>query len=229
MVHATQIDSAYTPLTRAPASFRHVTVTALSTPIRVTIYGDILDVGNVCLVKVVVQCLGVMTQRSTDEFGSGLSTLFFRLDEFLYVHVRLNRGLYALEVIQRDPGKVFHGYIVYPMSIASLMKVETPEETQVLSVPFGMVGFPFQTDDGFVVLDVGWKGHAYTPYWMIDDAVDEEGEIGREFAHPCRIRYLIDGQLHYVDFSDMFEKGIKVLAVGYETGFVQASSAAIAK
>ena len=58
----------------------------------------------------------------------------------------------------------------------------------------------FQGDDGFVVLDVGWKGHAYTTYRMIDDAVDEEGDIGHEFAYPRRIRYLNDGPLQDVGF-----------------------------
>ena len=64
---------------------------------------------------------------------------------------------------------------------------------------------------------------------MIDDAVDEEGDIGHEFAHPHRIRSLIDGQLKDVCFSDAFEKVIKVLAVGHETGFVHVASTAIAR
>ena len=62
---------------------------------------------------------------------------------------------------------------------------------------------------------------------MIDDAVDEEGDIRHEFAHPRRIRSLIDGPLQDVGFSDAFEKVIKVLAVGDETGFVQVASTAI--
>ena len=64
---------------------------------------------------------------------------------------------------------------------------------------------------------------------MIDDAVDEEGDIGHEFAHPRRIRSLIDGPLQDVGFSDAFEKVIKVLAVGDETGFVQVASTAITR
>ena len=64
---------------------------------------------------------------------------------------------------------------------------------------------------------------------MIDDAVDEEGDIGHEFAHPRRIRSLIDGPLQDVGFSDAFEKFIKVLAVGDETGLVQVASTAIAR
>ena len=93
-----------------------------------------------------------------------------------------------------------------------------------------MVGFRFQTVDGFVLLDVDWKGgRLYTSYRMIDDAVDEEGDIGHEFAHPRRIRSLVDGPLQDVGFSDAFEKVIKVLAVGDETGFVQVASTAITR
>ena len=64
---------------------------------------------------------------------------------------------------------------------------------------------------------------------MIDDAVNEECDIGHEFAHPRRIRSLIDGPLQDVGFSDAFEKVVKILAVGDETGFVQVSSTAIAR
>ena len=64
---------------------------------------------------------------------------------------------------------------------------------------------------------------------MIDDAVNEECDIGHEFAHPRRIRSLIDGPLQDVGFSDTFEKVVKILAVGDETGFVQVSSTAIAR
>ena len=92
-----------------------------------------------------------------------------------------------------------------------------------------MVGFPFQADDGFVLLGVGWKGHAYTSYRMIDDAVDEEGGICQEFAHPRRIWSLIDGPLQDIGLSDAFEKGVKVLAAGDETGLVQVASTAIAR
>ena len=93
-----------------------------------------------------------------------------------------------------------------------------------------MVGFRFQTDDGFVLIDVYWKrGHAYTSYGMIGDAVDEESDICHEFAHPHRIRSLIGGPLQYIGFSDAFEKVIKVLAVSDETGFVQVASTAIAR
>ena len=62
---------------------------------------------------------------------------------------------------------------------------------------------------------------------MIDDAVDEEGDIRHEFTHPRRIRSLIDGSLQDVCFSDAFEEYINVLAVGDETGFINVSFAAI--
>ena len=189
-----------------------------------------------CLVKIEVQCGSVLTYRSTEEFGSCLSILCIW---FVHAHVRLERGLYTIEVIQRDPGKFFHGYIVLvvslvqrlnrrfqSISIASSMQGQTPEETQVIFVPLVMVGFRFQVDDGFVLLVVDWKrGHAYTSYRMIDDAVDEEGDIGHEFAHPRRIRSLIDGPLQDVGFSDAFEKVI----FGDETGLVQVASTAIAR
>ena len=110
------------------------------------------------------------------------------------------------------------------------MQGQTPEQTQVVTVPLGMDGFRFQSDDGFVPLDVHWKGdHSYTSYRMIDDAVDEKCDIGHEFAHPRRIRSLIDGPLQDVGFSDAFEKVIKVLAVGDETGLVQVASTAVAR
>ena len=93
-----------------------------------------------------------------------------------------------------------------------------------------MVGFRFQTDDAFLLLDVGWKrDHTYTSYRMIDDAINEKSDIRYEFAHPRRIRSLIDGQLQDVGFPDVFEKVIKVLAVGDETGFVQVASTAITR
>ena len=92
------------------------------------------------------------------------------------------------------------------------MQGQTSEETQVIIVPLVMVGFRFQTDDAFLLLDVGWKGsRLYTSYRMIEDAVNEESDIRHEFAHPRRIRSLIDGPLQDVGFSDAFEKVIKVL------------------
>ena len=110
------------------------------------------------------------------------------------------------------------------------MQGQTPEETQIVGVPRPTFAVVFQTDDGFVFLDVDWKrGRMYTSYGMIDGAVDEEGDIGHELAHPRRIRSLIDGPLQDVGFSDAFEKVIKVLAVGDETGLVQVASTAIAR
>ena len=110
------------------------------------------------------------------------------------------------------------------------MQGQTPEETQVVIVPLIMVGFRFKSDDGFVLLDVDWKrDHAYTSYRVVNDAVDEEGDIRHEFAHPRRIRSFIDGPLQDVGFSDAFEKVIKVLAVDDETGLVQLASTAVAR
>ena len=110
------------------------------------------------------------------------------------------------------------------------MQGQTSEETQVIIVPLVMVGSRFQTDDAFLLLDVDWKGgRLYTSYRVIDDAVDEESDIRHEFAHPRRIRSLIDGPLQGVCFSDAFEKVIKVLAVGDETGFVQIASTAVTR
>ena len=110
------------------------------------------------------------------------------------------------------------------------MQGQTSEETQVIIVSLVMVGFRFQTDDAFLLLDVDRKGsRLYTSYKMIDDAVNEESDFRHEFAHPRRIRSLIDGPLQDVGFSDAFEKVTKVLAVGDETGFVQVASTAITR
>ena len=110
------------------------------------------------------------------------------------------------------------------------MQGQTSEETQVINVPLVMVGFRFQTDDAFLLLGVGRKGdRLYTSYRVMDDAVNEESDIRHEFAHPRRIRSLIDGPLQDVGFSDAFEKVIKVLAVSDETGFVQVASTAITR
>ena len=194
-----------------------------------------------CLVKIEVECVKVLTYRSKDEFGSCLSILSIRFYETVHAHVRLERGLYTIEVFHIDPGKFFHGYAVLGVSlvqrlhrwfqsITSSMQGQTSEETHVVIVPLGIVGFLFQSEDGFVLLDVDWKGvHSYTSYRVIDDAVDEKCDIGHEFAHPRRIRSLIDGPLQDVGFSDAFEKFIKLLAVGDETGLVQVASTAVAR
>ena len=67
--------------------------------------------------KIEVECGRVLTYRSTDEFGSCLSILSIRFDELVNAHVRLERGLYTIDVIQRDPVKFFHGYIVLDVSL----------------------------------------------------------------------------------------------------------------
>ena len=114
--------------------------------------------------------------------------------------------------------------------VTSTTQGQTSEETQVVTVPLAILGLLFQSDDGFVLRYVGWKGdHSYTSYRVIDDAVDEKCDIGHEFAHPRRIRSLIDGPLQDVGFSDAFEEVIKVLAVGDETGLVQVASTAVAR
>ena len=110
------------------------------------------------------------------------------------------------------------------------MQGQTSEETQVVTVTLAILGLLFQSDDGFVLRYVDWKGdHSYTSYRMIDDAIDEKCDIGHEFAHPRRFRSLIDGPLQDVGFSDAFEEVIKVLAVGDETGLVQVASTAVAR
>ena len=122
MVHAARIDTTHTPCTRALvlALLRCVfpqRVAALPTSIRVTVHAYILDEGKMCLVKIEVQCVRVLTYRSTDEFGSCLSILCIRFDELVHAHVGLERGLFTIEIIQRDPGKFFHGYIVLVVSL----------------------------------------------------------------------------------------------------------------
>ena len=195
-----------------------------------------------CLVQVDVQRLGVVTQRSSDEFGSRLS-IIVRLNKLVYAHVRFERGFYAIEVIECDPCKVLHGYPVIaivhlvqrlhcrfqPISVTSSMQGQTAEETKVVGIPFGMVGFPFQTDDSFVFLHISGKGQAHTTNGMIDDTIDEEGGICHEFAHPCRIRSLSDGPLQDVGFLNSVQKLVKVNAVGDETGFFQVPSATVTR
>ena len=104
-----------------------------------TVFVPVLDVRKLRLVQADVQRLGVVTQRSSDEFGSRLSIVVARLDELLYAYVRLERGLDTIDVIQSDPGKVWHGYIVsvvqrlhrpfQPPYVASSMQGQTAEET----------------------------------------------------------------------------------------------------
>ena len=194
-------------------------------------------------VQIEVECVRVRTYRATNEFCSWLSILSIWFYETVHAHIRLERGLDTIEVVHRDPGKCFHGYAVLGVSLVqrlhswfqsttftSSMQGQTSEETQVVTVPLGMDRLLFQSDDGFVPLDVDWKvGHSYTSYRVIDDAIDEKCDIGHEFAHPRRIRSLIDGPLQDVGFSDAFEELIKLLAVGDETGLVQVASTAVAR
>ena len=86
-----------------------------------------------------------------------------------------------------------------------------------------------QSFDSFVVLHISGKGQAHTTNGMIDDTIDEEGGICHEFAHPCRIRSLSDGPLQDVGFSNSFQKLVKVLAVGDETGRIQVPSATVTR
>ena len=200
-------------------------------------------------VQIEVECVRVLTYRTTNEFCGRLSTVLLlcliaiRFYETVHAHVCFERGLDTIEVVHRDPGKCCHGYAVLGVrrvqrlhsrfqstSFTSAMQGQTSKETQVVIVPLGMDGLLFQCDDGFVPLDVHGKvGHSYTSYRVIDDAIDEICDIGHEFAHPRRIRSLIDGPLQDVGFADAFEELIKVLAVGDETGLVQVASTAVAR
>ena len=204
-----------------------------------TVHALVLDIGKVYLVQVDVQRLGVVTQRSSDEFGSRLS-IIVRLDKLVHAHVRFEHGFYAIE---GDPCKVLHGYPVIaivhlvqrlhcrfqPTHVASSMQGQTAEETQVVSVPFGIFVVFFQTDYSFVVLHISGKGQAHATNGMIDDTIDEEGGTCHEFAHPCRIWSLSDGPLQDVGFSNSFQKLVKVLAVGDETGRIQVPSATVTR
>ena len=110
------------------------------------------------------------------------------------------------------------------------MQGQTSEQTQVIIIPLVIVGFPFQSDDALLLLDVGWKrDHAYASYRVIDDEINEKSDIRHEFAYPRGIRSLIDGPLQDVGFSDAFEKVIKVLAISNETRNVQVASKAITR
>ena len=92
-----------------------------------------------------------------------------------------------------------------------------------------MDGFLLQTDDGFVVLCVGRKGHAYGTDRMIDDPVDEEGVIRHEFAHPSRVPSLSDGPLQYISFSDVLHKRIEIGTLEDQNAFVQVSSTTVTR
>ena len=88
----------------------------------------------------------------------------------------------------------------------SKMQVQTAEETQVDSVHFPIVGYTFQADDGSVFLDIGRKCQANATNRLVDEAIDEKGDIRHEFAHARRIRSLNYDTLQDVGLSDAFQK-----------------------
>lgn len=73
--------------------------------------------------KVAIQRHGVVTQRSSDKFGGRLCNVV-RLYKFVPTHVHFEYGMYAIEVIERDPGKIFDDAIneefAHPRRIRSL-------------------------------------------------------------------------------------------------------------
>ena len=77
--------------------------------------------------------------------------------------------------------------------------------------------------------DVYWEGHAYKSYWMINDNIDETCDIGYEFTYPYRIWSLNDGPLQHVSSSDTFEKVIRILGVGNESGLIQVPAATLTR
>ena len=208
-----------------------------------TVHAYIADEGEMRFVKVEVERGRIFTDRSTDEFGGWSFVLLVRFYEPVHAHVRLERGLDSVEVFHRYSGKFLHGYTILIVSlvqrlhswfqstyVASSVQSQTSKETQVIAVPLTALVIHFQSDDCFVLLNVDRKGsHSRASYQMIDDTIDEEGGICYELAHPRGIRSLIDGPLQDVGFSDLFQKRVKVLAVGDETGFVQVSTAAVTR
>ena len=118
MVHAAGIDPTHTSRARAlvsdqlPYTFKQ-TLAALPALVGMAVHLNVLCVRIVCLVKIERHRVRIMAQRSTDEFCGLLSVVvIIRLDEFINAHVRLESGLYAIEVFECDSGKFFHGYIV---------------------------------------------------------------------------------------------------------------------
>ena len=117
IVHAAGIDPTHTSHARAlvsdqlPCTFKQ-TLAALPTLIGMAVRLNVLYVRKVCLVKIEIHRVRIMAQRSTDEFCGLLSVVIIRLDEFINAHVRLESGLYKIEIIECDSGKFFRGYIV---------------------------------------------------------------------------------------------------------------------
>ena len=190
MVHAAGIDSTHTSRARALVSVQLICVfkkrvMALSAAIGVAVHLNVLYIRKVCLVKLEINRVTIMAQRSTDEFCSVLSVTI-RLDKFINAHVRLESGLYAIEVFECDSGKFFHGHLVIlfvrlvefhnrrfqMIAIASAMESYASKEAQIIVVPLDIDSFSFQTDDGFVLLDVcRQRSHVYKSYWVMDDTV----------------------------------------------------------
>ena len=115
MVHATRIDPTHTSRARALVSVQFTrvfkqTLAALPTLIGMAVHLNVLYVRKACLVKIEIHRVRIMAQRSTDEFCGLLSVIIIiiRLDEFINAHVRLESGLYAIEVFECDSGKLFH-------------------------------------------------------------------------------------------------------------------------
>ena len=119
MVHAAGIDPTHTSRARALVSdqFTYVfkqTLAALPALIGMAVHLNVLYVRKVCLVKIEIHRVRIMAQRSTDEFCDLLSIviIIIRLDEFINAHVRLESGLYTIEVFECDSDKSFYGYMV---------------------------------------------------------------------------------------------------------------------
>ena len=69
------------------------------------------------------------------------------------------------------------------------------------------------------------KAGSFTPTQPIGwIAIEEESDIRHEFAHPPRVRSLVDGPLQHVSLSNAFQKRFEFGTVGIQTGFVQVPS-----
>ena len=155
-----------------------------------------------------------MTQGSSDEFGGRVS-IVFRFNELVHVHILFVRGINAIEVLQRDTGEILHGYSVgvvvrfiqrfhcrFQPIYSHPRRRARQRKTKVVDVHLGIFVVFFQTDDGWVPLDVSGKVQADATDQMVDDAIEEEHDIHHEFAHPPLVRFLVDGPLQHVGLSD---------------------------
>ena len=86
----------------------------------------------------------------------------------------------------------------------------------MIFIPFSIDRFSFQTDDGFVLLDVCRQGiHTDALNWMVYDFINK------------KVTFVTISHTHCESgLCDM--KNIKIIQIGDETGFVQVSTAAIA-